>query len=318
MSRLAQGSLVVSSSPHVHSEATTQKIMLDVIIAMIPAIIMSAVVFGERAVLMTCVCAGASAAFEALYRKLMKKEQTVQDLSAIVTGILIALNVPVTLPFWQAVLGCGFAIIIVKQLFGGIGQNFVNPAIAARVFLLVSFATPMTTWSVTRQMVAAGVDATTMATPLGLLAEGAVDQLPSNLDLFLGFCGGSLGETSALALLIGGIYLVVRKVISPVIPVSYMATVALFALLMGQDPIFHLCAGGVMLGAIFMATDYTTAPLTTTGRIIFGVGCGFITMVIRLFGSYPEGVSFAIMLMNIITPHIDNLSRRKLYGGVKA
>ena len=317
MSRLAQGSLVVSSSPHVHSEATTQKIMLDVIIAMIPAIIMSAVVFGERAILMSCVCAGASAAFEALYRKLMKKEQTVQDLSAIVTGILIALNVPVTLPFWQAVLGCGFAIIVVKQLFGGIGQNFVNPAIAARVFLLVSFATPMTTWAVTRQM-AGTVDATTMATPLALLAEGSVDQLPSNLDMFLGFCGGSLGETSALALLIGGAYLVFRKVISPVIPVSYMATVALFALVAGQDPIFHLCAGGVMLGAIFMATDYTTAPLTTTGRIIFGVGCGFITMVIRLFGSYPEGVSFAIMLMNIVTPLIDNLSRRKLYGGVKA
>jgi len=309
--------LIISSSPHILDNIDTSRIMLDVIIALIPAFIMSGIVFGPRAIFLTIVCVIACVIFEAGYNKLLKKENTVKDLSAVVTGVLLSFNLPSSMPFWMAVVGCFFAIVIVKQLFGGIGQNFVNPAITARIFLMVSFATPMSTWPLTRQ--AAGtVDAVTGATPLGIMNMGGDPAtLPSNMDMFLGFIGGSLGETSALALLIGGIYLIVRKVIEPAIPVAFIGTVFVIALIAGQDPIFHICAGGVMLGAIFMATDYTTSPLTTKGKIIFGIGCGLITMVIRLFGSYPEGVSFSILLLNILTPHIDNLTRSKIYGGVQ-
>ncbi|HZK02419.1 MAG TPA: RnfABCDGE type electron transport complex subunit D, partial [Anaerovoracaceae bacterium] len=210
-------------------------------------------------------------------------------------------------------IGCFVAIVIVKQVFGGIGQNFANPAITARIVLLISFATPMTTWPLPKQILEAA-DAVTGPTPLGVFGTGDISALPSNVNMFLGFVGGSLGETSAIALLLGGIYLIGRKVIEPTIPVAFIGTVFVIALLSGEDAIFHICAGGVMLGAIFMATDYSTSPLTTNGKIIFGIGCGLITMLIRLFGALPEGVSFAILLMNILTPHIDRLSRRKIYG----
>lgn len=317
MGRYNQGSLIVSSAPHIQDNTNTTKIMLDVIIALMPAFIMSGVIFGPRAILLTIICIIACVAFEAGFRFITKKDNTISDLSAVVTGILLSFNLPSNLPFWMAVIGCFVAIVIVKQLFGGIGQNFVNPAITARIVLMISFTTPMTTWPLPKPIMEA-TDAVTGATPLGIMNMGTdLESLPSNMDLFLGFVGGSLGETSAIALLIGGIYLLMRKVIEPAIPVAFIGTVFIIALLAGQDPIFHICAGGVMLGAIFMATDYSTSPLTTSGKIIFGIGCGLLTMMIRLYGSYPEGVSFSILLMNILTPHIDNLSRGKIYGGAK-
>ncbi len=314
MSRYSQGTLTVSSSPHVLDNTTTSRIMLDVIIALTPAFIMSGVIFGPRAILLTVVCVVSCVFFEWAFEKVTGKENTISDLSAVVTGVLLSFNLPSSLPYWMAVVGCFVAIAIVKQLFGGIGQNFANPAITARIVLLISFATPMTTWPLPNQILEAS-DAVTGATPLGIMNMGGDAALPSNIDMFLGFVGGSLGETSAIALLLGGIYLIGRKIIEPAIPAAFIGTVFVIALLAGQDPIFHICAGGVMLGAFFMATDYSTSPLTTKGRIVFGIGCGVLTMIIRLYGGLPEGVSFAILLMNILTPHIDSLSRRKIYGG---
>jgi len=307
MSQNLKQNLVVSSSPHVTDKTTTSRIMLDVIIGLLPAFIMSGVIFGPRAIILTIVCVISCVVFEYGFRKLLKRDTTITDLSAVVTGILLSFNLPSNLPYWMAVVGCFAAIVVVKQLFGGIGQNFVNPAIAARIFMIVSFSTPMTTWPIPERIFSAA-DAVTSPTPLGILNMGGDPAtLPTNMDLFLGFVGGSLGETSAVALLLGGIYLLARKVISPAIPVAFIGTVFVFALLMGQDPIFHIFAGGVMLGAIFMATDYCTSPLSVKGKIVFGIGCGLITMVIRVFGSYPEGVSFSILIMNILTPHIDTL-----------
>lgn len=315
MSRYNQGTLTVSSSPHVLDNTTTSRIMLDVIIALVPAFIMSGVVFGSRAILLTITCVASCIVFEWAFEKVTNKENTISDLSAVVTGVLLSFNLPSSLPYWMAVVGCFVAIAIVKQLFGGIGQNFANPAITARIVLLISFATPMTTWPLPNQLMGAA-DAVTGPTPLGIMNMGGDPAMvPSNIDMFLGFVGGSLGETSAIALLLGGIYLIARKVIEPTIPVAFIGTVFVLALLAGQDPVFHVCAGGVMLGAIFMATDYSTSPLTTNGKIIFGIGCGVLTIIIRLFGAMPEGVSFSILLMNILTPHIDSLSRRKIYGG---
>ena len=315
MSRYNQGTLTVSSSPHVLDNTTTSRIMLDVIIALVPAFIMSGVVFGSRTILLTITCLASCIVFESAFEKVTYKENTISDLSAVVTGVLLSFNLPSSLPYWMAVVGCFVAIAIVKQLFGGIGQNFANPAITARIVLLISFATPMTTWPLPNQLMGAA-DAVTGPTPLGIMNMGGDPAMvPSNIDMFLGFVGGSLGETSAIALLLGGIYLIARKVIEPTIPVAFIGTVFVLALLAGQDPVFHVCAGGVMLGAIFMATDYSTSPLTTNGKIIFGIGCGVLTIIIRLFGAMPEGVSFSILLMNILTPHIDSLSRRKIYGG---
>lgn len=311
MRHFSQGSLIVSAPPHILDKTNTQTIMRDVIIALTPAFIMSGVIFGSRAILMTVVCIAACVVFEYIFQKLLKRESTILDFSAVITGILLSFNLPSNFPFWMAVIGCFVAIVIVKQLFGGIGQNFVNPAITARVVLLVSFATPMTTWPVPIQKMAE-VDAVTAATPLGLYSHGYLDQLPTNMDLFLGFTGGSLGETSAVALLLGGVYLLIRRVIQPAIPASFIGTVIVIALLAGEDPVFHVLAGGVMLGAFFMATDYVTSPLSTKGKIIFGIGCGLMTMIIRLFGSYPEGVSFSILLMNILTPHIDNICTKRI------
>ena len=309
--------LIVSAAPHVCNPADTATIMRDVVIALIPALTVSIYVFGFRALLMTVVCAAACVFFEWAVRKIMGRESTIGDWSAVVTGVILAFNLPVNMPVWMAVIGCFVAIVVVKQIFGGLGQNFANPAIVGRIALFIGFATPMTTRAVTDKLsqaiiANAGVDAVTGATPLAMWNAGA--PLPSNLEMFLGTINGSMGEISACALLVGGIYLVVRKVISPAIPVSFICTVAVISLIMGFDPIFQVCAGGVMLGAIFMATDYVTSPITTPGRIIFGIGCGIFTMLIRAFASYPEGVSFAILLMNILTPHIDSITRSKLNG----
>lgn len=305
--------LNVSYAPHIVTTPSTRKIMGYVLIALIPALIVAVYEFGIRALLLTAFCAVVCVIFEWLFCKVTKKENTIQDLSAVVTGVLLAYNLPSNFPFWMAAIGCFVAIFIAKNLFGGIGQNFVNPALTGRIVLFVSFATEMTSWPLPRGLMGA-TDAVTGATPLGILAKGG-GTMPSNLDLFLGNVGGSLGEVSAIALIIGGIFLLWKKVISPIVPICFIATVFIFAVLAGQDPVFHILAGGVMLGAIFMATDYATTPTDWRGKIIFGIGCGIITMMIRLFGSYPEGVSFSIIIMNIITPHIDNWCAKHFCGG---
>lgn len=306
--------LTIASSPHAVTGEDTQRLMLTVMLALVPALGVSVYVFGFRTLLVTAFCIVASVFFEYLYNAITKQRQTVTDGSAALTGMLIAMNVPANLPLWIAAVGCFFAIFIIKGLYGGIGCNLFNPAITARVFMIVAFGTQMTTWPTPRAGGASTIDAATTATPLGLLKEGGADAVNvSNMDLFLGFCGGSLGEVSALALLIGGLFLIWRKVISPVTPLCFIATVAVIALIAGQDPIFHILSGGVFLGAFFMATDYVTTPYLTKGKVIFGIGCGIMTMLIRLFGNYPEGVSFAILFMNVLTPHIDNFCINSLY-----
>ena len=302
--------LIVSPSPHIRSGNSTQKIMLDVIIALIPAMIASVIVFGPRAMLITAVCVGSCVLLEYLCRIMMKREQTISDLSAVVTGILLAMNLPVTIPLWVAIFGCFIAIVVVKQLFGGIGQNFANPAIAARVILLASFSGYMTAYTVPFDH--AGVDAVLGATPLTQLASGG--EVPSLLHMFLGAKGGCIGEVSCLALLLGGIYLVVRKVIRPITPLIFIGTVFLGSFLLGQNPLYQILSGGLFIGAIFMATDYATTPVTLSGKAIFAFGCGLITILIRFYGGYPEGVSFAILLMNILTPQIDKVTRKIPFG----
>ena len=314
--------LIVSSSPHIVTAMDTQKTMAMVLLALLPSFLVSIYVFGARVILLTLVCVAASMFFEFAWNKLMHKTQTVQDLSSALTGVLIAFNVPSNLPLWIAIVGCFVAIIVVKQLFGGIGKNITNPAITARIVLFISFATEMTDWVAPRM----AVDATSTATPLGVLAEGSAADLPTNMEMFLGFIGGSMGEVSAIALLIGGIFLVWKKIISPIIPCCFIGTVFVFALvyyLAVGDPnafqmaIFHILAGGVMLGAIFMATDYVTSPLLPGAKVVFGIGCGIMTMVIRLWGQYPEGVSFSILLMNCLTPLIENFFQKRKIGGAK-
>lgn len=310
----------VSSSPHIRSDATTQRLMLDVIIALVPAAFAGIYYFGIKAALLIAVTILASVGFEYITRKSLKRSNTISDLSAVVTGLLLALNLPPNLPIWMAIVGSFFAIVIVKQLFGGMGQNFVNPALAARAILLVSYGTKMTYWSEPlAKSTESVVDAVSYATPLGILKEGG--ELPRLMDMFLGKIGGSLGETSALALILGGIYLLARGVISWHIPVIYTGTVALIAWIMGPDgfmtgnPMFNVLAGGLLIGAIFMATDYTTSPMTKNGMAIFAVGCGVLTMLFRLYTNMPEGVSYAILLMNVTTPLIDRYTKPKRFGG---
>ena len=309
--------LIVSSSPHFNGGRTTQNIMLDVIIALVPAMVASVILFGFRAAVVILTCVATCVLSEYLCRRVMKRPQTVCDLSCVVTGILLALNLPVTINPLIAVFGGVVAIVVVKQMFGGIGQNFVNPALTARIILLNSFPSRMTHW-VQPFDYTATADAITTATPLGILKEGTGEALPSYLDLFLGNNAGCLGETCALAILIGGAYLIARRVISPVIPVTYLATAALFSALFGRDPLFDLLSGGLLLGAFFMATDYTTSPLYFWGRVVFAFGCGLITMVIREFGSLPEGVSYSIILMNILTPLLERAIKPRAFGAQRA
>lgn len=303
---------IVTVSPHIHSKDSTMTIMRDVLIALCPALIAAVVFFGARALLVAAVCVVTAVFFEWAFEKICKRPNTIGDLSAAVTGLILALNLPVSIPLWQAAFGSLIAIVLVKQLFGGIGHNFANPAITARIVMLISFSVPMTTW-----VAANFTDAVSGATPLAVLSNGGSVSL---LNLFLGNVSGSMGETSALALLIGGIYLLVRKVITWHTPVAFIGTVFVLALIKG-GPVFALAeilAGGLFIGAIFMATDYSTTPSTPWGRVIFGVGCGLITCVIRFFGNYPEGVSFSILLMNILTPYISKWTASKPFGGVKA
>lgn len=307
--------LIVSASPHIRDDATTSTIMRDVLIGLTPALIAATIIFGFRALLLTAVCVASCVVFEYGTERILGRQNTISDLSAAVTGMILAFNLPVQLPLWMAVVGCFFAIVIVKQLFGGIGNNFANPAIAARIFLLLSFSQPMTTWLQVQGGKA--VQGVYGATPLALISAGETANLPSMMEMFLGARGGCMGETCALALIIGGVYLIWRKVITATIPLSFIGGVLVLSLLFGVDPMYEVLAGGLLLGAFFMATDYTTSPITEKGKLIFGLGCALITMVIRVFGSYPEGVSYSILLMNIITPHINRMVRNKAFGGVQ-
>lgn len=307
-----ENKLHISLSPHIHSSNSTQRTMLDVIIALVPASIAAVILFGIPALIVIAVCVVSAVAGEALFNLIIKKEQTIGDLSAVVTGLILALNLPANIPLWQAAVGSLFAIIIVKGIFGGLGKNIVNPAITARVFMLIAFG------SMTAAAFPKGVDSVSGATPLANLAN---DQAVNLMDLFLGKCGGALGETCALALLIGGIYLIVRKVITWHIPVAFIGTTFLFTLAVEggnlETTLAWVLSGGLMIGAFFMATDYVTSPTTAKGKLIFGIGAGVITVLIRFWGGYPEGVSFAILLMNILNPYIDSMTQRKLFGGKK-
>ncbi len=321
MKTAKNSNLLVTSNPHIVDSMNTTKIMSLVVIALLPSLIASVVIFGARALILAAVCIVASMFFEWAYEKIAKKPSTVGDLSAVVTGLLIAMNVPVTLPYWMAIVGCFVAIVIVKQFFGGLGQNFANPAITARIVLFLSFTTDMTYWAdPTQGKVFSAADAVTSATPLGIMNESGIADAQSqfsDLTMFLGNTGGSMGEVCAAALLLGGLFLIVMKVISPATPVAFLGTVAVISLIAGADPVWQICAGGAMIGAFFMATDYATTPTTTMGKVIFGIGCGIVTMLIRLYGNYPEGVSFSILLMNILTPHIDSFCEKRLYGNPK-
>lgn len=320
MEKKTYSNLVVSSAPHIVSNVDTTRIMAMVIMALVPSFLVSVYIFGMRVITLTLVCIVSAVFFEWIWNVLMHRRQTIGDLSAALTGLLIAFNVPSGLPYWIAILGSFVAIIVVKQLFGGIGKNIANPAITARIVLFISFATEMTTWPLPRM----AADTTSTATPLGVLAEGS-GELPTNMEMFLGFIGGSMGEVSAIALLLGGLFLIWKKIISPIIPACFIGTVFVFAAIYygatGGDAlnmaIFHVLAGGVMLGAFFMATDYVTTPLLPMGKVVFGIGCGLITMIIRIWGQYPEGVSFSILIMNCLTPLINNFFQKRMYGGAK-
>ena len=319
--------LIVTASPHIRDNATTRSLMGNVLIALVPSIVASGLIFGMRAILLTAVTTLACVVFEYLYCKLMHKPNPVGDLSACVTGVILALNMPVSMPLWIAIVGALVAIVIIKQLFGGLGCNFANPAITGRVFLLLSFAGDMTTWvkpfyyhglSIGNQLSSSAgsldLDAVTSATPL-------VTGTESLSNLFLGNVGGCIGETSALALLLGGLFLIFTRVISPSTPIAYLGSLGILtffhALATGgslTEVPYALLSGGVMIGAFFMATDYVTTPITTKGKWIFGIGCGILTFVIREFASMPEGCSFSILLMNLLTPYIDKFTMTKPLG----
>ena len=307
--------LVVSASPHLRSTQTTTRIMLDVVISLIPALIAAIFIFGPRVLCVAAVSISSAVLAEYVSRKVMKRHQTIGDLSAVVTGLILALNLPSTIPYWIAAIGSIVAIVVVKQFFGGIGQNFANPAITARIVLLLSFGAQMGNW-VAPLSWKTGI--TTTATPL---AVGYENLDVSLLDMLLGLRGGCLGETCALALILGGIYLIARKVISPAIPLTYIGTVALIMLIAGKGDLgfvaYQVMGGGLLLGAFFMATDYSTCPIKVRGKIIFGIGCGIITALIRLFASMTEGVSFAILIMNLLVPFIDRATIPKPFGTPK-
>lgn len=324
------GKFVISVSPHIKGRASTTMIMLDVVIALIPALIASAFIFGIRSLLVTAVSVVTAVLSEYLFEKLCKRPVTVSDLSAVVTGILLAYNLPVSIPLWQAAFGSVVAIIVVKQLFGGIGMNFANPAITARIVMLLAFGTSMSHWlapSTIGMFDLNLADLEASATPMTQMIK-TDGTLPSLLDMMLGKRGGCIGETCPLALLIGGIYLVAKRVISVHIPLVFVGTVFVMSLLFAPETlaseislldyaIYQVLSGGLLLGAIFMATDYVTSPVTSWGKIVFALGCGVITFMIRRYGNLPEGVSYAILFMNILTPYINKLTATRPFGGVK-
>lgn len=314
--------LIVAPAPHVHSGDSVRKNMLNVIIALIPAYLVSLYFFGLGAFIVSATAVVSCVVFEYLIQRFICKQKTsISDLSAVLTGMLFGFNLPSNLPVWMVVVGALVAIGVAKMSFGGLGNNLFNPALVGRVFLLISFPAPMTTWPKPTPLTMNYLDAQTAATPLTLMKEKGVEALPTLWEMFIGHMGGSLGEVSALALLIGGIYLIATKTISWHIPVSILLTVFVFSgilwLANGEvyaNPMIHLLSGGLMLGAIFMATDYVTSPMSPLGQIVYGIGIGIITIVIRVFGSYPEGMSFAILIMNAATPLINMYIHPKRFG----
>ena len=321
--------LIVSSSPHVRSNEDTSYIMKQVIIALLPAALAGIYFFRLSAINVMFWCILGSVGFEWLYQKLSKKESVINDFSAVVTGLLLAFNVPASLPWWMCLAGAAFAIIVVKMVFGGIGNNFVNPALAARAFLLASFPVAMTAWTKTGvNWVSSGsIDAVTTATPLSFLKSGPqgiqtlTDSGTGLFDMFIGNIGGTIGETSAILLILGGLYLMYKGIINYVIPVFYIGTVAVLMFILGgfnvEFAMYQMVAGGLMLGAFFMLTDYTTSPMTKKGQIIYAIIAGVITTVIRLYGGYPEGVSYSILFVNVMTPLIDKYTKTKVFGEVE-
>lgn len=316
--------LVVSASPHDRSHKTVRSIMLDVIIAMVPALVASVIFFGPRALLVECVSVGTCVIAEFISRVVMKRNQTIGDLSAVITGLLLAFNLPVNIPLWMVMIGAVIAIVVVKQFFGGIGQNFVNPALVGRIVLLTSFPVAMSTWTAPLTWSMSNLDGLTSASPLAdihtMVSAGTTPDA-TLIEMLIGWRAGCLGETCALAIILGGIYLIARKVISPTIPLIYIGTVAAIMLIAGKGNLsfvaYELLGGGLLLGAVFMATDYTTSPITFKGKIIFAVGCGIITSLIRIFGNLPEGVSYSIIIMNILVPLIENITLPKPFGTPK-
>lgn len=307
---------VVSGTPHVRSKESIQSIMRDVIFALVPATAMGIYYFGLKALILIVAAIVSAVFFEWLYEKITKKPVTISDLSAVVTGLLLAMNLPASAPVWVPIVGSAFAIIFAKQLFGGLGQNFINPALAGRAFLLASYPTEMTTWTAPTGF--SGADAVAVATPLSQLKAG---ELTTSLgDLIVGNVGGCIGETCAIALIIGGIYLLYKHVISWKIPVIYIATVFILFAVIGRHgvrmPLQEIMAGGVMLGGIFMATDYASSPVTPKGQVIFAIGAGLITYLIRTFGGYPEGVSYSILLMNVCVPLIERFTEPTIFGAL--
>ena len=302
--------LIVTAAPHITSADSTQKIMQRVCLALVPTLIVATLWYGISALILTAVTVAACVLFEMGYCKLVGRENPTGDFSAVVTGLLLAFNMPASLPWWMAVVGSFVAIVVVKQLFGGMGYNFANPAIVGRIALALGYTGAMTSYVFPNN----GIDALASATPLGVAAEvGSAGYMT----LLIGKHGGVLGETCAITILLGGLYLIWTKVISPVIPVTYLATAAVLSVCFGMDPIYQLLSGGLMLGAFFMATDYVTSPTTDKGKVVFGIGLGLITMLIRRFGTMNEGVSFAILLMNLVVPYIDVLTRQDKLGIAK-
>lgn len=309
-----ENKFIMSSSPHLHTSTTITKIMLYVIIALAPAAVLGVFFFGFYAALVIAVAVASAVVSEWVFDKITKKRNTTGDLSAVVTGLLIALNMPPRIPLWMVVIGSAFAIIIVKQMFGGLGKNFVNPALAARCFMLIAWTGAMTTFHEPL------VDAVSSATPLAIMKDGAAGSLPTLMQCFLGFKSGTIGEVSAIALIIGFAYLLIKRVVSIKIPAAYLLSFALLTFSFGKNAMdtgylaYQLLTGGLLLGAFFMATDYTTTPTTSKGMIIFGIGCGVLTFLIRRFGGYPEGVSFSILLMNLASPLIERFTVPKSFG----
>ncbi len=323
--------LTMTASPHIKSPIKTKNIMADVILALMPALVWGVYIFGFRALTITAISVLSCVAFEYIYRKIMKKSNTVSDLSAAVTGILLAYSLPVSVPLWLPVIGAFFAIVIVKQLYGGIGKNIINPALAARVFLFIAYPTELTAFTAPGKHLSpfdisvstAASDIAAGATPLVNLKNGVMPDVEITSTL-IGNIAGTIGEVSAILLILTGVYLMLRKVITWHIPVTYIATVAILTLVFplgdigGLDSmLIHLFSGGLMIGAFFMATDYVTSPATSLGRVIYGIGCGLITVFIRYFGGYPEGVSFAILMMNLFVWYLDKATKPKVFGGAK-
>ena len=307
--------LIVSSSPHIKTSHDTPRVMLDVIIALLPTFIAGAFIYGIRALLVVATCVLTCVVSEFVFNLILKKEQSVFDLSAIVTGLILSLTLRADVPVWQCIIGSIFAIIVVKCLFGGLGANFANPAATARVFMLICFSGKIAGGAL--PLITSNPDLVAGATPLPVISAGG--ELPSLLDMFLGFKGGAIGEVSILAILIGFIYLVIRKVIHFETPLIMVATVFLLSLVIdgsATTALYHVLAGGLVFGAVFMATDYVTTPMTRTGKMIFAFGCGLVSYLVRKYGTYPEGVSFAILFMNILSPYIEGWTKPRAFGKV--